>query len=198
MAVKRAVFLDKDGTLIPDIPFNVRTELITLSENMLSGLRLLQELGYIFIVISNQPGVEMGYFGHKEVLEVANRLEVLLAKKGIVLSGFYYCPHSPNGIQSVLKGGCNCRKPKPGLLVRAAKEHHIHLGSSWMIGDILNDIEAGNLAGCKTIMINNGNETEWIMTEGRTPDCISANIDEAAVYIQEVNKFTGYSQKYVL
>ena len=87
----------------------------------------------------------------------------------------YYCPHYPDGKIQKYKIECDCRKPKPGLILQAAREHDIDLSNSWMIGDILNDVEAGNRAGCKTILLDNGNETEWIWNEIRTPAFIVNN-----------------------
>jgi len=187
MEAKKAIFLDKDGTLIDDIPFNVNVKLISFSSNSLDGLKILQEKGYIFIIISNQSGIGKGYFKHKDVDAVGARLELLLARAGIVLSGFYYCPHLHTTLSAVAGTDCDCRKPKPGMLLTSAKAHNIDLSASWMIGDILNDVEAGNRAGCKTILINNGNETEWEMTDIRTPDYIADSINTAAEYILEIN-----------
>lgn len=187
MRIKKAVFLDKDGTLIPDIAFNVNTDLISLSEQMINGLHVLQQMGYIFIIVTNQSGIGKGLFNHGQVLSVAAKIEKLLLAEGIKLWAFYYCPHDPSRIRTALGLSCNCRKPAPGMLKRAAKEHNIDLTTSWMIGDILHDMEAGNLAGCKTILINNGNETKWKMTDLRTPDMVVPNINTAASYIQEMD-----------
>lgn len=186
MQSKKAVFLDKDGTLIPDIPFNVSIDLITLSAHAVKGLRVLQQMGYIFVVVTNQPGIAKGYFSHLDVMAVGQKLKSLLHTEQIKLSGYYYCPHAPVWYKSWLGLGCACRKPRSGLLKQAAKELDIDLSCSWMIGDILNDIEAGNAAGCRTILINNGNETEWEMTTERTPDMIVANINSAAAFIFEM------------
>ena len=187
MAVKRAVFLDKDGTLIPDIPFNVNTSLITLSDHAIEGLRLLQRLGYLIIVITNQPGIAKGLFSHAQVLATGDKIKSLLKRQGVELSGYYYCPHSPSFFKSWIGLSCTCRKPLPGLLHRAARELNIELNISWMVGDILHDVEAGNLAGCRTILINNGNETEWLVNDSRTPDAIVPHINGAAEYILDMN-----------
>jgi len=187
MAVKRAVFLDKDGTLIPDIPFNVNTALISLSAHSVEGLRVLQQMGYLLVLISNQPGIAQGLFSHAQVMAVGKKIKSLLNEKGIKLSGYYYCPHSPSSLKSIVGLSCSCRKPMPGLLYRAAKELNIELNLSWMVGDILHDIEAGNLAGCRTILINNGNETEWLVNNVRTPDMIVPHLNAAAEFILDMN-----------
>lgn len=181
--MKRAVFLDKDGTLIPDIPYNTDPNLITLSENSVEGLKRLQHEGYVLVVISNQSGVARGYFKEEALAEVKSRIEFLFEKQGIYLDDFFYCPHHAEGNTEGYKMDCNCRKPKPGMIQEAAEKLNIDLSESWMIGDILNDVEAGNRAGCKTVLIDNGNETEWIKGEFRTPSFIAKNINEAENYI---------------
>lgn len=180
---KKAVFLDKDGTLIEDVPYNVDPALIRLSPDCLIGLSHLQAEGYLLVIISNQSGVARGYFEASALLKVEGQLNALLARAGITLNGFYYCPHHPDGVIDVLAIDCDCRKPAPGLLLKAAEELNIDLNASWMIGDILNDIEAGNRAGCKSILIDNGNETEWLMNDIRRPAITVKNINEAADYI---------------
>lgn len=180
---KKAVFLDKDGTLIEDVPYNVDPALIMLSPDCLIGLSHLQAEGYLLVIISNQSGVARGYFEASALLKVEGQLNALLARAGITLNGFYYCPHHPDGVIDVLAIDCDCRKPAPGLLLKAAEELNIDLNASWMIGDILNDIEAGNRAGCKSILIDNGNETEWLMNDIRRPAITVKNINEAADYI---------------
>src|SRR3977135_2531134 len=92
------------------------------------------------------------------------------------LSGFYYCPHHA-------QAGCPCRNPSPGLLPRAARHPGASLRHSWMIGDILDDVEAGRRAGCRTMLVDNGNETEWQLSAARRPDCIAADLSQAAAMI---------------
>ena len=179
----KAVFLDKDGTLIDDVPYNIDPDLITLSKNSLEGLKLLQDAGYLLVIVSNQAGIAYGYFEEAALTGVKNKLNALLIKYHIKLSGFYYCPHHPQGKIEVYTEKCNCRKPEPGMLFQAAKELNIDLSASWMIGDILNDVEAGNRAGCRTILIDNGNETEWILNEYRRPEIKCADINQAATYL---------------
>jgi len=186
MVANKAVFLYKDGTLVTDVPYNVNPDLISLSENMTKGLKSLAENGYKLIVISNQSGVAMGFFEHDSLEIGQKRISMLLAEHGVEITDFYYCPHHPQGIVNEYKKKCNCRKPRAGLLYKAAEEHHIDLGKSWLIGDILDDIEAGNVAGCKTVLINNGNETEWKTGLKRIPDCMVSDINGAADYILEV------------
>jgi D-glycero-D-manno-heptose 1,7-bisphosphate phosphatase len=149
----RAIFVDKDGTLIPDIPYNVNPDLIELAPGAATALRSLQQHGYRIIVISNQSGVARGLFKEEALSDVQQRLESLLTMAGIRLSGFYYCPHHPQAEKAAYRINCDCRKPKPGLLFHAAQVQQINLSQSWMIGDILSDSEAGNRAGCRTVLI---------------------------------------------
>lgn len=179
----KAVFLDKDGTIIPDIPYNTNSDLISLNEGVVEGLQLLQSYGYLLVIVSNQSGVAHGYFTVDELDGVKQTINDLCRKIGIYLDGFYYCPHHPDGSVECYKVNCDCRKPKPGLILKAATDMDIDLSSSWMIGDILNDVEAGKNAGCKTILIDNGNETEWELNEQRSPEYKAKDLAEAARYI---------------
>lgn len=183
MGSLKAVFLDKDGTLIPDIPYNVDPALIELYPDAPMALRLLQEKGYIFFIVSNQPGIAHGYFKEAALSAVWRRISQLLAAFHLNISGYYYCPHHPQGKEAAYSQHCQCRKPQAGLLFRAAKLNNIDLSQSWLIGDILNDVEAGHRAGCKAVLINNGNETEWLQGRFRKPDYIAGNLLEASRWI---------------
>jgi D,D-heptose 1,7-bisphosphate phosphatase len=178
--LSKAVFLDKDGTLVEDVAYNVDPDLIRLSAGALEGLLLLQDQGYRLFVVTNQSGVARGLFQEQSLAGVEEKLRELLAAADVHLAGFYYCPHHPQG--SVLRYAveCSCRKPQPGMLQRAALQHHINLASSWLVGDILQDVEAGNRAGCRTVLIDNGNETEWEMNPRRHPGFVVNNLYEAA------------------
>lgn len=178
-----AVFLDKDGTLVEDVPYNVDPALIRLTAGAGLALRKLSGAGYKLIVVSNQSGVARGLFPESALARTEERLGTLLAEYGVRLDGFYYCPHHPEGSVAEYAVECVCRKPAPGMLLKAAAEHGIALGRSWMVGDILNDVEAGRRAGCSTILLDNGNETEWQLNRLRLPDCIAGDLDAAAARI---------------
>jgi D-glycero-D-manno-heptose 1,7-bisphosphate phosphatase len=181
---QKAIFIDKDGTLIPDIPYNVNPDRITIDNETIEGLRLLKDEGFLLIVISNQAGVAKGYFEEKDLEAVWNKISAILQMHQLSIDAFYYCPHEPNGNVHQYAVECDCRKPLPGMILKAAGKLKIDLSQSWMIGDILNDVEAGKRAGCSTVLIDNGNETEWKMNEVRTPDFIANNILEAATHIK--------------
>ncbi len=176
----RAIFLDKDGTLVQDVPYNVDPASIRLMPGAAEGLQRLYHAGFKLFVFTNQSGIARGYFPEEALSPLREHLRALLAQMGVRLDGFYYCPHLPGGTIARYAIRCSCRKPLPGLVLRAAKEHAIDLASSWAIGDILDDIEAGRRAGCSTILINNGNETEWVISPLREPDHLAGDLDKAA------------------
>jgi D-glycero-D-manno-heptose 1,7-bisphosphate phosphatase len=171
--VNPAVFVDKDGTLVENVPYNVDPGRISLTPGAEEAVAALARRGYRVIVVSNQPGAALGLFPEDKLQGVAERLRELLDG---ALAGFYYCPHHP-------KAGCECRKPAAGMLLRAAREQGVDLSRSWMVGDILDDVEAGRRAGCRTCLIDNGNETEWQLSAARRPDRIAADLAEAAAMI---------------
>jgi len=185
----KAVFIDKDGTLIPDIPYNVNPDKVVLNRGVIEALRLLKNEKYLLIIISNQPGLAKGYFTEKQLDSVWNHIVRQLYSYRLSIDAFYYCPHDPAGTIKEYAVTCDCHKPMPGLLLRAAKDFQISLAESWMVGDILNDVEAGNRAGCQTVLIDNGNETEWIMNNFRKPTFTAADLLEAASFIVQHEKY---------
>lgn len=179
MSVK-AVFLDKDGTLIENLPYNVDPDRIRLAPGAPEALRQMQDRGYLLFVVSNQSGVARGYFDEAALGAVEARLQELLAPAGVALDGFYYCPHHPQGSVRAYAVVCTCRKPRPGLIQRAAAEHRLDLGACWMIGDILDDVEAGRRAGCRTVLVDRGHETGWETGAFRQPHVVVRDLLSAA------------------
>jgi histidinol-phosphate phosphatase family protein len=173
IAGSAAVFVDKDGTLVENVPYNVDPARVRLAAGAAQALETLRGRGLPIFVVSNQPGAALGFFAEASLAGVELRLQELL---GGALSGFYYCTHRPDS-------GCRCRKPSPGLLLRAAREHGLTLERSWMVGDILDDVEAGRRAGCRTLLVDNGNETEWQLSEARRPDHVVSDLRQAAAVI---------------
>ncbi len=184
---KRAVFIDKDGTLVEDIPYNVDPGLIRFTTGAVSGLQLLKQLGYLIVIVTNQSGVARGMFTERDLMSVRDKIRQMLLIHGVTLDAFVYCPHHPDGNVKEYVVECICRKPLPGLILNVAEQLDIDLQGSWMIGDILDDVEAGNRAGCRTILIDNGNETEWLLSEHRKPTTMVQTIGEAARYIMKRN-----------
>lgn len=180
---QRAIFLDKDGTLIENVPYNVDPAQIRLAPGAADGLVRLRAAGFRLFVISNQSGVARGFFGEGALQPVADQIHALLSEIGVELDGFFYCPHHPEGVVRQYAITCTCRKPEPGMIMSAAREHGIALEQSWFVGDILDDVEAGRRAGCRTALIDNGNETEWKRTPLRWPDVVAADLADAALQI---------------
>jgi D-glycero-D-manno-heptose 1,7-bisphosphate phosphatase len=173
----RAAFVDKDGTLIEDVPYNVDTAKLRFMPQALQGLRLLARGGYLIVLITNQPGIAFGLFDQAALRGVELELRRRLASWGIVLSGFYACPHAP----AELPGrACTCRKPEAGLLLQAAQDLSIDLERSWMIGDILDDVEAGRRAGCRSVLLDVGHETVWRRSPLRVPAFCARDLLAAA------------------
>jgi D,D-heptose 1,7-bisphosphate phosphatase len=183
----RAIFLDKDGTLVKDVPYNVNPDLVQLSLGAGEALRLFRRRGYALFVVSNQAGIAKGLFSELDLCRIQQRLHELLSEQDIALDGFYYCPHHPDGVVKEYAIRCVCRKPMPSMIYRAAYQYGIDLKRSWMIGDILDDVEAGCRAGCNTVLIDNGNETEWKISEQRMPDLIAPDLYAAAKAIEAVD-----------
>jgi D-glycero-D-manno-heptose 1,7-bisphosphate phosphatase len=181
--MKRAVFIDKDGTLIRDIAYNADPDKIELEPYADVALQLLSQQDYSLIVISNQAGIARGYFPESDMQGVITKIESLLADVGVTLDGFFYCPHHPEGQVAEYAMDCSCRKPEPGMILKAAEILDIDLSQSWMIGDILNDVEAGNRAGCRSLLINNGHETMWELNNQRLPAYAAADLLDAAKFI---------------
>jgi histidinol-phosphate phosphatase family protein len=178
--LRPAVFLDKDGTLLEDVPYNIDPSLMRLAPGAREALTLLATQPFALFVISNQSGVALGKFTRSALKNVEAELARMFTESGATLSGAYWCPHHPDGTVAPYATGCDCRKPAPGLLLRAAREHRLDLAHSWFIGDILDDVEAGNRAGCRTILLDNGHETEWIEGPQRVPTARAADLHEAA------------------
>ena len=181
LARRAAVFIDKDGTLVEDVPYNVDPARLRFTEGALDGLRLLQHHGYLLVVATNQPGLALGHFDRHDLARLQSALTRMLADEGITLNGFYACPHAAG--TDPKRPGCLCRKPAPGLLRQGAQALGADLSRSWMVGDILNDVEAGRRAGCRTVLLDVGNETEWLMSPLREPHHRCTTLLQAAEWI---------------
>jgi D,D-heptose 1,7-bisphosphate phosphatase len=182
-ATRPAVFLDKDGTLVPDRPYSVDPSAMELSRGAGEGCRALHASGFALVCVSNQSGVARGMFAEEALRPVRDRLGALLDGHDVPLLDFLYCPHHPEGVVAEYALRCACRKPQPGLLLEAAARHKLDLGRSWMVGDILDDVEAGARAGCRTVLVDSGNETEWVDGRFRRPDITAGDLREAATGI---------------
>lgn len=168
----RAVFLDRDGTMAKDVHYCRRPEDFRLFPNTAKAIKLLSEHGFKVIVITNQSGIARGYFTEEALAQIHEKMKAELAKEGAWIDGIYYCPHHPDD-------NCNCRKPKPKLVLQAAKEHDIDLKHSFVVGDLSLDIDMGKAVGCKTILLLDSPQEDMNIS----PDYIASDLLEATQYV---------------
>lgn len=156
---QKAIFLDRDGTINKYVGFLRNIDEFDLIEGVAEAIRRINSSGYLCVVVTNQPVIARGDVTVQELELIHDKMETLLGKAGAYIDGMYYCPHHPHkgyeGEILELKIDCECRKPKPGMLMQAAQDYHIDLADSWMIGDGENDVTSGKNAGCKTALIGN-------------------------------------------
>lgn len=199
MMKNKAVFLDRDGVVnemvynpefgLVDSPLN--PEEFKLRPNVALIIKILREMNFKVIVISNQPGIAKGKMDCKILKAIDNKMKQELFKEGACLDGVYYCLHHPDVLQVKVKRylkKCNCRKPQSGLLLKAAKKHNIDLLKSYMVGDGITDICAGQKAGCQSIFLGNLN-SYWYEAMRRyetKPDFVAKNILEILKIIKKL------------
>lgn len=178
---QKAIFLDRDGTINTYVGFLTKPEQFELEEGVAGAVRRINASGYLCIVITNQPVIARGEVTEAELEVIHNKMETLLGREGAYVDAIYYCPHHPDrgfeGERSELKIDCECRKPKPGLLLRAAKDFHIDLERSWMIGDRETDVKAGINAGCRTVLLRGGEGREAEFGQDQTSDSLAEAVD---------------------
>jgi len=174
----RAVFLDRDGTMAKDVPYCSCPQDFELFPNTAKAVRRLNEHGFKVIVVTNQSGIGRGYFTEETLAEIHQKMKNELAREGAWVDAIYYCPHHPDD-------NCNCRKPKPELVLQAVRDYDIDLEQSYIIGDLRADIELGKAVGCKTILIGGSLS---VNNEPPMPDAIVNDLFEA------VQLIVGWSQ----
>ncbi len=191
---QKAVFLDRDGVIneviyhkemgIIDSPFTV--DQFTLLPKVATAINKFHDIGFKVIVVSNQPGIAKDHFSMDVFEKIREKMKTELQKKGAVVDAEYYCFHHPYAKVKKYKKICGCRKPKSGMILTAAREHTIDLSKSWMIGDGINDIAAGQNAGCKTILIGRMkcDLCRYMEDENVKPDYIKPNLYKASLIIE--------------
>jgi len=178
MKAKKAIFLDRDGTICEDVGYLSRPEQIKLFPFAAEAVRLLNENGFIVILITNQSGIARGFFDENALREIHEKLVSELAEQNAKLDAIYFCPH--NSVDN-----CACRKPKTGMIEQATKDFSIDLKNSWMIGDKWIDVETGFRAKTKTALVLTGYGQKDIQQLERKPDIIAESLFETVEKIIE-------------
>ncbi len=173
---KRAVFLDRDGTICEEINYLSRAEDLRLFSYAATAIKLLNENNFSVILITNQSGIARKFFDENDLREIHKKLESELAKSGAKLDAIYYCPHHS-------ADNCDCRKPKTGLIKQALKDFEIDLKKSWMIGDKAIDVQTGFKAGTKTALVLTGYGQKEVERLENEPDLIAKDLLEATKFI---------------
>jgi histidinol-phosphate phosphatase family protein len=184
----RALFLDRDGVLNDLVYYKeegrvgspLSASQLRVSAYAAETVKKVRTLGFKAIVISNQPGVAKKQFSHAELLRMNDKIKTELRKRGTQLDAEYYCLHHPNALIKKYKINCDCRKPKPGLLLRAAEEYDINLKKSFFVGDSLIDVGAGRNAGCRTILVATMTDllNRVIVEEHANPDYVVGSVSK--------------------
>jgi D-glycero-D-manno-heptose 1,7-bisphosphate phosphatase len=181
--LKKAVFLDRDGTINEEKDYLFRPEEFAFIPGAPEAIARLKNAGFLVIVVTNQSGVARGYFGIDDVRRLHEHLQRQLAAIGTTIDGFYLCPHHPAHGVGEYRTECDCRKGRPGMLLQAAAEHGIDLRHSYMVGDKLADVEAGRAAGCRPLLVltGYGQSEAGKLPAGEVP--VVADLSAAADYI---------------
>ncbi|OQZ02926.1 MAG: D,D-heptose 1,7-bisphosphate phosphatase [Candidatus Brocadia sp. UTAMX1] len=180
MKKRKAVFLDRDGTLVVHEHYLSSPDQLKLLPNASRGIRLFQEHGYLVIVVTNQSGIARGFFDEEQLMLIHSKLKAMLKDEGVVIDDWYFCPHHREGKIDYYRVDCDCRKPKPGMILASARKHHIDLSQSLMIGDSASDMLAGKNAGCKTMLIKHNQGDDTCITSEIGIDYCVKNLLEAA------------------
>ena len=179
MALRRACFLDRDGVVIEEENYISDPGKVRLCEGIAPAIKALQAADYLVVVVSNQSGVARGLFTMKALEAVQARVEKLLRAEGVVVDAWYNCPHHPKGTVPEYSIDCDCRKPRPGMLLKAVKDLSLKIDRCLMIGDKTSDIEAGFNAGCRTAAL--------VMTGHGAEQNLSATILKRAIIADNVS-----------
>ena len=184
---KPAVFLDRDGTINVEAGYIKDLADLKLMPGAAGAIRRLNELGIPAILATNQSGPARGYYPETWVHALNDRVQALLAAEGARLDDMFYCPHLPDGVVPEYTLDCSCRKPETGMLTDAAEKHGLDLGLSYMIGDKATDVEVGQRAGCRTVLLRSGYGEQVIAGDYQwrvTPDFVADTIVEAIAWVE--------------
>lgn len=188
---RRAAFIDRDGTISEEVGYVNHPSRFQLYPYSAEAIKLLNDSGWLAIVVTNQAGVARGYFSEDVILEIHGRLEQQMNEASARLDGIYYCAHHPTLGEPPYRLDCNCRKPKAGLIERAATDFEIDLPASWVIGDRYSDIELARNAGVNSAFVLSGyGRGEWEYQRAnwrQQPDLVSENLLECIKCILDKN-----------
>lgn len=177
----RAVFLDRDQTLIHDPGYLADPAAVRLLPGVGAGLRRMAAAGYKLVVVTNQAAIARGLLTEAGLAEIHARLRALLRAEGVELDAIYYCPYHPEGTVAPYNAEHPERKPSPGMLLRAARELDLDLAQSWMVGDAPRDVEAGRRAGCRTILV--AQRSSEPAPDEPQPDFVADTFEAAAAHV---------------
>jgi D-glycero-D-manno-heptose 1,7-bisphosphate phosphatase len=182
---RRAVFLDRDGTLLEEAGYLDRLDRLVFFPYSIDAVRLLNRAGFAVVVVTNQAGIARGIFKEAFVGEAHRHITARLSAGGARIDGFYYCPHHPEAVIEAYRQSCDCRKPQPGLLIRAASDLNLALDRSFVVGDRWHDLEAGQRVGARGVLVRTGyGRTEEANPNPRVaPSVIVDNVMEAVSWI---------------
>ncbi|HDS83619.1 MAG TPA: D-glycero-beta-D-manno-heptose 1,7-bisphosphate 7-phosphatase [Phycisphaerales bacterium] len=175
----KAVFLDRDDTLISDPGYISDPAQVKLLPHVGQSLSMLKKMGYLLVVVTNQSGIARGIVTEQRLEQIHHHLKKLLADEGVYLDAIYYCPYHPDGTVEQYTLESDLRKPQPGMLLKAAEELEIDLSQSWMIGDSYRDVAAGTRAGCRTILLDTPGKPQVREPDDPEPDKRAVNLREA-------------------
>ncbi len=183
----KVIFLDRDGTINREDGYITRVDQIHLYEGAVPALRMLKEMGYRIVIVSNQAGVAKALLTEQALQEINNALLSMLKAEGILIDRLYYCPHHPEAVVPEYKKACECRKPKTGMVMRAVKELGVQVQGAYMIGDKLTDIELARNFGGRGILLLTGygkEEIKKLDPQKHNPVYIGKDILDAVSWIK--------------
>jgi D-glycero-D-manno-heptose 1,7-bisphosphate phosphatase len=183
--MRRAVFVDRDGTLLEEAGYLDRLERLVFFPFAVDAVRLLNRANYAVVIVTNQSGIARGMYGEPFVRETHAAIQARMEGGDARVDGFYYCPHHPDATVPEFRRDCDCRKPAPGMLVAAARDLNLDLSRSFSIGDKWTDVAVGTAAGARGILVRTGygRSTEASLARDVTPAAIEDNLISAVAWI---------------